>query len=179
MVGKDHMVLLCFISSSNLHSNHIKLHTIIILILQIRKLSYRGGCFNITLFMYLYLAVLVFVSVLALSSCREQGLFCSCGVRASHYDGLSCGARALGCTGQLLWHMGFVACVMWALPGPVIESVSPALTGGLSTTESPGKPTEKFCKWLKVTVGKQAGSPIFESRQFGSRVHTQLFQTME
>ena len=107
--------------------------------------------------------------MLAISSCREQGLFCSCGVRASHYDGLSCGARALGCTGQLLWHMGLVACVMWALPGPVIESVSPALTGGLSTTESPGKPTEKFCKRLKVTVGKQVvlAYPIFESKQFG------------
>ena len=64
MVGKDHMVLLCFISLSNLHSNHIKLHTIIISILQIRKLtylfqrSYREGFSNIALFMNLYLAVL-------------------------------------------------------------------------------------------------------------------------
>ena len=40
----------------------------------------------------------------------------------------------------------------------MIEAVSPALTGGLFTPESPGKPTEKFCKWLKVTVGKQVGS---------------------
>ena len=68
--------------------------------------------------------------------------------------------------------MGLAAWVMRDLPGPVIEAMSPALTGGLVTTESPGKPTEKFCKWLKVTVGKQVGSPVFESRQFGSRVHT-------
>ena len=34
------------------------------------------------------------------SSCREQGLPASCGVRASHCSGVSCGAQALG-------HMGF------------------------------------------------------------------------
>ena len=31
---------------------------------------------------------------------------------------------------------------MWDLPGPGIESVSPALAGGFFTTESPGKPEE-------------------------------------
>ena len=33
---------------------------------------------------------------------------------------------------------------MWDLPGPGIEPVSPALTGGFSTTEPPGKPKRKF-----------------------------------
>lgn len=40
--------------------------------------------------------------------------------------------------------MGLAACVMRDLPGPVIEAMSPALTGGLVTTESPGKPIVKF-----------------------------------
>ena len=101
MVGKDHMVLLCFISSSYLHSNHIKLHTIIVSILQIRKLSYREEFSNRALFMYCIWLCWVSAAVPALSSCREQGLFYSCGVRASHYAGLSrCGAWALGSIGQ-------------------------------------------------------------------------------
>ena len=32
---------------------------------------------------------------------------------------------------------------MWDLPGPGIESVSPALAGGFSTTEPPGKPSSR------------------------------------
>ena len=45
-------------------------------------------------------------------------------------------------------HAGFSSCGaraellrgMWDLPRPVIEPVSPALAGGLSTTAPPGKP---------------------------------------
>ena len=51
----------------------------------------------------------------------------SCGQRALEHRLSSCGARA-----QLL-------CGMWDLPGPGLEPVSPALPGGLLTTEPPGK----------------------------------------
>ena len=43
-----------------------------------------------------------------------------------------------------LWHMGLVAQVMWNLPGPGIELVSPALAGGLLSTVPPGKSRAKF-----------------------------------
>ena len=35
---------------------------------------------------------------------------------------------------------------MWDLPGPGIESVSPALVSGFFTTEPPGKPLVLFLK---------------------------------
>ena len=35
---------------------------------------------------------------------------------------------------------------MWDLPGPGLEPVSPALAGGLLTTEPPGKPHEQLSK---------------------------------
>ena len=54
--------------------------------------------------------------------------FSSCGSWALEDRLDSCGAQA-----QLLH-------CMWDLPGPGIESVSPALTGGFFTTEPPGKP---------------------------------------
>ena len=58
----------------------------------------------------------------------------------------SCRAWALGCT-------GFSSCgaraqllrVMWGLPGPGIEPVSPALVGGFLTTVPPGKSPHGFC----------------------------------
>ena len=52
----------------------------------------------------------------------------SCGLRAPEHRLSSCGAQA-----QLL-------CVMWDLPGPGLEPMSPALAGGLSTTAPAGKP---------------------------------------
>ena len=48
----------------------------------------------------------------------------------------SCGTRA-----QLL-------CGMWNLPRPGLEPVSPALAGGLLTTEPPGKP----CTYYLITI---------------------------
>ena len=52
------------------------------------------------LFIFLYLAVLgLHCCMQAFSSCREKGLFSSCGVRASHCSGFCCGAQALGCVG--------------------------------------------------------------------------------
>ena len=51
-----------------------------------------------------------------------------------------CGAQALGCLG--FCSRGARARLLrgtWGLPRPGIEPVSPALTGGLSTTEPPGK----------------------------------------
>ena len=61
-----------------------------------------------------------------------------CGGQASHCDGFSyCGVQALG-----TWASGVVAHAqasllsgLWDLPGPGIESVSPALAGGFVTTE--------------------------------------------
>ena len=87
-------------------------------------------------------------------SCGEQGLLACCCVLGSHFRSFSCcGAQALG-------RVGFSSCGSWALehrlcscgtrayslhgtwdlPGPGIEPISPALSGGFFTAESPGKP---------------------------------------
>ena len=78
---------------------------------------------------------------------------------AFHHGGFSC-CRALG-------HVGFsscsswaleprlnswvtqaqLLCSMWGLPGPGMESVSPALAGVFFTTEPPGKPDDKLVKY--------------------------------
>ena len=36
---------------------------------------------------------------------------------------------------------------MWDLPGSGVEPVSPALAGGLLTTEPPGKPRSSILAW--------------------------------
>ena len=41
---------------------------------------------------------------------------------------------------------GLGCCGMWDLPGPGIESVSPALASGYFTTEPLGKPRNNFFK---------------------------------
>ena len=46
----------------------------------------------------------------AFSSCSEQGLFCGCGVQASHCDSFSCGARALGCFGLVVARLKLSSC---------------------------------------------------------------------
>ena len=38
------------------------------------------------------------------SSCREQGLLSSCGMRDSHCSDFSCGSQALGCSGFSSWN---------------------------------------------------------------------------
>ena len=86
------------------------------------------------------------------SSCGEWGLLSSCHVQASHCDGFSrggaqtpghvsftsCGSWALR-TGSLLWPRALFA--RWHVGSSWIRdwSVSPALTGGLSTTEPWGE----------------------------------------
>ena len=75
----------------------------------------------------------------------------SCGVWASHCDGFSpCGARALehglSTCGALL------LCGMRNLPGPGIETGSPALASRLLTTEPPGKSQFGY-SWRAVCPG--------------------------
>ena len=76
------------------------------------------------------------------SSCGEWGLLSSCGARASHCSGFSCGGV------QALGHVGFSDCGIGLsclracgilVPGPGIEPVSPALAGRLLTIGQPGK----------------------------------------
>ena len=79
------------------------------------------------------------------SCCDEPGAPLHSGARASHCSGFSCcRARALesglssdGTRASLLHSM-------WALPGPGIKPVSPALAWGFLTTRLPGKPCEAF-----------------------------------
>ena len=82
----------------------------------------------------------------AFSSCRESGLFSSCGAQASCCSGFSyCRACALGL--QKLQHMGSVVVThrlncpvaMWDPPGPGIKPASPVLQGRFLTTGPPGK----------------------------------------
>ena len=71
---------------------------------------------------------------------RQAGATLRCGACASRCSGFSCcRAQALehrlsSCGACAYWLRG-----MWDLPGPGIESVSPALTGGFLTTAPPGK----------------------------------------
>ena len=56
------------------------------------------------------------------------------------------------CVAQALGHMGFSSCGSWAellrgmwnLPGPGVESVSPALEGGFLTIGPPGNSKDLF-----------------------------------
>ena len=67
------------------------------------------------------------------------------GHRPFHCSDFSCVAQALG-------HMGFSSCGSWAellhgmwnLPGPGVESVSPALEGGFLTIGPPGNSKDLF-----------------------------------
>ena len=86
-------------------------------------------------------------------SCCKWGPPPSCSARVSHCSGLSCGrAQALGrmrlsnCSSWALEH-GLSNCdthtrllhSTWDLPGPGIEPLSPAQSGGFFTAEPPGK----------------------------------------
>ena len=66
-----------------------------------------------------------------------------CGARASHCGGFSCcGARASVVVACGLSSCGAQAQLlrgMWDLPGPGLEPVSPALSGGFLTTAPLGK----------------------------------------
>ena len=83
------------------------------------------------------------------------------GAQASHCGGFSCcGVQALGTWVSVVVACGLSSCglwalehrlrscsaraylvhVMWDLPGPGLEPVSPALAGGFLTTAPPGKP---------------------------------------
>ena len=103
----------------------------------------RFGSLNkFYLFIYLFLAVLgLRFCARAFSSCGERGplfiavrgpLTIAASLAAEHRLQTrrlsNCGSRA-----QLLRGM-------WNLPRPGLEPVSPALTGGFSTTAPPGKP---------------------------------------
>ena len=87
-----------------------------------------------------------------LSSCREQRLPSSCGVRASHCSGFSCRAWVLGsqasvCGTWALEHR-LSSCaahvsVALDLPGPEITPVSFALQDGFLTTGPLGKHWER------------------------------------
>ena len=46
-------------------------------------------------------------------------------------------------------------CGIWDLPGSGIEPTSPALAGGLYTTESPGKPHSYFFGKTLLSLGKE------------------------
>ena len=92
---------------------------------------------------------------------QKAGATLCCGAPALHHGGFSCcrawaldtrasvvvAHRLSSCGSQALEHRlsscGALAQLlrsMWDLPGPGIESVSPALSGGFLTTAPPGKP---------------------------------------
>ena len=107
------------------------------------------------------LAVVCRLLILAASLAAEHGLQCvwasalaarglqQCSSRAVAHRFNSCGARA-----NLL--LG-----MWDLPRSGIKPVAPALAGGFSTTEPPGKP-QNFLPFKDslMTSGLPGASPI-------------------
>ena len=77
---------------------------------------------------------------------RHMG-FSSCGTRASVVvaHGLSsCGSRALECRLSSCGPGAQLLRGIWDIPGPGLEPVSPALTGGFLTTAPPGKSHYRF-----------------------------------
>ena len=87
-----------------------------------------------------------FWAVLGLQCCARA--FSSCGAWASLCSGFSCCTlQALGVQASVIVARGHSSCSMWAymphytwdLPRPGIESMSPALPGGLKTSGPPGK----------------------------------------
>ena len=110
------------------------------------------------IFFNLFLAALgLHCCMRAFSSCSEQGLLfvAVCGLLiavaslvAEHTlqaRGLSsCGSWALELRLSSCGVRAQLFCVMWDLPGPGIELVSPALASGFSTTAPLGKPCNQF-----------------------------------
>ena len=97
---------------------------------------------------YFFLAALVLHCCAWTYSSYELWLISSCGVWASHCSGFSCcRAQALGewSSGVVAHGLSYSRRDMWDLPGPGIELVSTALTGGFLSTGPPEKPSSKNC----------------------------------
>ena len=118
-------------------------------------------------FIYLFIFGCIPCCARAFSSCGERGLLfvvvrrlliavaslCwgaqALGARASVVVALglsSCGSRALECRLNSCGAQAQLLRGMWDLPGPGLNTVSPALAGGFFTAEPPGKSRQ----WLFV-----------------------------
>ena len=118
--------------------------------------------FLINLFIYLFVFGCFGSSLLRVGFLQLQraGATLRCGAWASHCGGFfCCGAWALGAGASVVVARGLsscgsralerrlsscgawaqLLCVMWDLPGPGLEPVSPALAGRFLTTVPPGK----------------------------------------
>ena len=90
-----------------------------------------------------------------------SGIYSSLRVWASHYGGFSCfRVQALERSGPVVVVHG-LSCIMWDLPRPGLEPVSPAMAGGFVTNEPQGKSLfflnnlvfQKMpCLWLETTM---------------------------
>ena len=100
---------------------------------------------------YFFLAALVLhCCAWAYFSYNELGLISSYCVWASHCSGFSCcKAKALGewSSGVVAHGLSYSRRDMCNFPGPGIELVSTALTGGFLSTGPPEKPDSKNCRW--------------------------------
>ena len=101
-------------------------------------------------FIYLFLAVLgLHCHTWTFSSCSEQGLvhgLLICG-------GFSCGTGALRHTGfSSFGSWAYLLCSMWDLPRSGIEPQSPAMAGGVCTSEPPGKPWDCFLNFWEFNI---------------------------
>ena len=100
--------------------------------------------------------------VWAFSSCKDWGLFSSCGVGASHCSGLSsCGVWALGARASVVVECVLSRCGAWTLlpngtwdfPGLGIEPMSPALASGFLTTGCRGSPKDYIFLEQRANLG--------------------------
>ena len=119
------------------------------------KIKKKGNTFlKINLFIYIYFWLRwVFIAVCGLSLVVASGAALHCGARASHCGGFSrCRARAPGAWASVVVACRLSSCGTQAqlfrgmldLPGPGIEPVPSALSGGLPTTVPPGKSLKYF-----------------------------------
>ena len=92
---------------------------------------------------------------------QPVGSILLCVVWASHDGGFSCfRAQALELSGSVVVVHG-LSCIMWDLPRPGLEPVSPAMAGGFITTGPQGKSfgflsnlvfQKMPCLWLETTM---------------------------
>ena len=73
----------------------------------------------------------------------------------------SCGSRALECRLSSCGTRALLLRDIWDLPGPGLESMSPALAGGFLTTEPQGRPDNFNCRKMHEVIAERGPQKYF------------------
>ena len=106
----------------------------------------------------------------------ETGGHSPAGAPASQCSGFSCGSSWALDTGSVVIAHGLVAPQHMDLAGPGIEPLSPALSGGLFTTEPSGKPSSFLLLSKKLAAtGNSTQYFIITSKEKKSEIYTYIY----